>query len=394
MLAPREQVLRQIESAFMRHLRWLILVIFGLTANPVLAEILLDCPNQIGRLQLDVTAYLRALQIPSEQVTYLLDRRNGHLILALATPKSDTETLNFFTRPEFSLTQELVYLPRRSGGTRAVSTVSRKEILLSLLQHGRTTYLANEKCAIESLVDLVGIRQNIVAWAQDLSWGWPDGGSARWNRKYWIRGTPKHGVSLRMAFLNAFLQQERYSIGCYTAAKLLLAHSVLDYYHRVKVDPEAAQRVEAALLTDGEPLVGIEPGNMWEFETDYLESSADQPGKLMRLEVAVATDNFVPGDWIYLLNTDSKSYKRIGYEGSNAIYLGRNRFDDFYNAHQHSYSYQEKILEVYQWRHGVFNQLRDATKIESLTNEQIIGLSRTPNDGGIQLNIRVSPRLF
>jgi hypothetical protein len=133
---------------------------------------------------------------------------------------------------------------------------------------------------------------------------------------------------------------------------------------------------------------------MWKFEKDYLVPSQEQSGKLMTLDEGVAADNFVPGDWSYLLNTDSSSYQRIGYEGSNAIYLGGNRFGDFYNDHQHSYSYQEKILEVYQWRHGVFNRSRDAAKSEVLTDAQIVGLSRSPNDGGIQLEFRASPRLF
>jgi hypothetical protein len=373
---------------------WLFLVSVGLMASSARAEILFDCPNQPEQFQSDVSTYLRSLRIPSEQITYSRDRHSGNLTVALATATTDTNTLDISTRSAFALSQERVYLPSRAGGTHAVNTVSRKEILLALLQHGRTTTLSGTRCNIESLADLVGLRQNIVAWAQNLNWGWPDGGYARWNRKYWIRGTPKHGVPLRTAFLNAFLQQEKYSIGCYTAAKLLMVHSVLDYYHRIKSDPQAAQLVEATLLADGEPLIGIEPANMWKFEKDYLASSEEQPGKLMMLDADVAMDNFVPGDWIYLLNTDSKSYQRIGYEGSNAIYLGSNRFDDFYNDHRHSYSYQEKILEVYQWRHGVFNRTRDAAKVEVLTEEQIIGLSRSPNDGGIQLEIRVSPRLF
>jgi hypothetical protein len=74
--------------------------------------------------------------------------------------------------------------------------------------------------------------------------------------------------------------------------------------------------------------------------------------------------------------------------------LGGARFGDYYNDHGHSYSYREKMVEVYQWRHGVFNRLRDAAKMEVLTDAQIVGLSRSPGDGGIQLDIRASPRLF
>jgi len=346
------------------------------------------------RLRSDVEAYLLAIRIPSEQRAFTIGWQNENLSLALVTAPGDTNTLDLSSRPEYALTQELVYIPGPKSRSRAVSTVSRKEIVLALLQHGRTTILRDSNCSVDALMDLVGVRQNIVAWAQDLNWVWPDGGYARWNRKYWNLGSLKKRVSLRKALLDTFVQQEKYSIGCYTAAKLLLTHSVLDYYHRIKADPITAQRVEAALLSDGEPLVGIEPAHMWKFEKDYPVSGDDGPGKLLTLDEGVAADNFIPGDWAYLLNTDSASYQKIGYEGSNAIYLGSNRFDDFYNEHGHSFSYQEKLLEVYQWRHGVFNRIRDASKIEALTQEQVGNLSRSPIEGGIQLNFRASPRLF
>jgi hypothetical protein len=275
-----------------------------------------------------------------------------------------------------------------------VATVSRKEIMLALLQHGRVTQLTAADCSVEALVGMVGVRQNIVAWAEQLHWVWPDGGSAHWNQTYWTRGTPKRGVPLHTAVMDVFLQQEKYSIGCYAAIKLLLVQGVLDYHHRVKPDPGRARRVEAALLSDGEPLVDVEPGDMWHFEKDYIPVDGDHVGKLMELETGVAPGNFVPGDWAYLLNTDTVSYEKIGYEGSNAVYLGGNRFNDFYNDHAHSYTYEEKLNEVYQWRHGVFSRSRDAAKIEPLTPEKLRSLSLTPAQGGLQLDIRAIPLMF
>jgi hypothetical protein len=42
----------------------------------------------------------------------------------------------------------------------------------------------------------------------------------------------------------------------------------------------------------------------------------------------------------------------------------------------------------------VFSRSRDADKVHPLTPDQLSDLSRTPADGGLQLDIRVSPRLF
>jgi hypothetical protein len=377
----------------MRTLKVLALAMAGFISNAQ-AEIQFLCPAQLGQLQPDVTAYLRALRIPAELAVQTIDTHKGSLTLALATPSDDTLTLDFAERPEFALVPELVYLPGYQGAVREVATVSRKEIVLALLQHGRMTTLTGTACTIEAWVQMVGVRQNTVAWGEDINWVWPDGGYAHWNPNYWSRGTPKRGIPLHNVILDAFVQQKKYSIGCYTAIKLLVVQGVLDYHHRVKADPVRARRVESALLADGEPLVNVEPSEMWDFEKDYTSTDEDHQGKLTTLELGVAPGNFVPGDWAYFLNTDEISHEKIGYEGSNAIYLGGNRFDDFYNDHGHSYTYEEKLNEVYQWRHGVFSRSRDAAKIEQLTFEQRKGLSRSPADGGLQLDIRVSPRLF
>jgi hypothetical protein len=86
--------------------------------------------------------------------------------------------------------------------------------------------------------------------------------------------------------------------------------------------------------------------------------------------------------------------KKTGYEGSNAVYLGGGKFDDYYNDHHHSYTYSEKVNEVYQWRNGVFNSHRDAAKITPITDDDIARLSETPKNGGLLLNFRVAPYFF
>lgn len=266
--------------------------------------------------------------------------------------------------------------------------------MLALLQHGRTTVFADKACSVEALSNRVGVRQNIVAWAEHLHLIWPNGDKAKWNEKYWKRGTPKPGVSVHEAVMDVFMHQQKYSIGCYTAAKLVMVQGTLDYFNRVKHDEQRTRRVEETLLADGDPLVGIEPGQMWSFEPDFQPEEMGHKGKLMKLQSNVAAGNFVPGDWSYILNTDPVSSQKTGYEGSNAIYLGGNRMSDYYDDNNHSYTYEEILDEVYQWRNGVFSRSRDAAKIKPLSAAELEKLGNTPANGGLQMDIRAIPRNF
>lgn len=335
-----------------------------------------------ARRQMD--SYLMEEDIPAAWV--VLRTRNGSLTYTLNTPANDTSTLDFVRRKEMELRDAAVELPTAvAGRTRTVHTVSPKEILLALLQRGRLTAF---DCSVDALREHVGIRRNIVAWTEELNWVWPDGDTAKWNARYWRRGTPHSRRPLHEAVNDAFMAQDRYRIGCYTAIKLVILQGVLDYHRRVVPNAEKLRRIEARLAADGEPLVGVEPGAMWFFEADYAPADGERPGKLVELLHGIAADNFVPGDWAYLLNTDAASYGKTGYEGSNMIYLGRDRFSDYYNDHGHAYSFRQKLNEVYQWRHGVFSRSRDAAKVRPLSERELLALTATPERGGLLLSYR------
>lgn len=351
-------------------------------------------PLALAALEPALASYFSSLGITSDLLVRQVDPGNGTLLYTLATPPDDVDTLTLALRSSFAIADEMVDLPTRAGGVRPVATVSKKEIVLALLQHGRLTQFNDSACRIEALQEHVGIRQNIVAWLEDIEWQWPDGGPAKWHARYWQRGTPQPGVAVYDALQDAFLQQELYAIGCYTAAKLAMAYGVLDYYQRVRPDAAKAQLVEQRLLQDQDPLVDIEPGSMWDFEADFDPREAGRPGKLLTIQYGVAARNFVPGDWAYFLNTDGASYQFTGYEGSNAIYLGRNRFVDYYNDNERFYTYAQKLDEVYQWRHGVFSRTRDAALIVPLSPEKLLQMSGPPWAGGLLLDLRVFPYFF
>lgn len=354
----------------------------AVAAAPPDAGIRFNCANNreaLPLLKVRMREYLAQSGIPAAWVN--ARSHDGRLVFTLNTPEDDTATLDFGRREGMDIRDAVVRLPTRVAGiTREVHTVSEKEIVLALLQHGRISELP---CSVAALEEHVGIRRNIVAWAETLDWRWPNGGPARWNAKYWRYGTPLRRHPLHEAVNDAFLHPRRYGIGCYTATKLVVLQGVLDYYARVAPDAEKLQRIEARMAADGEPLVGLEPGAMWYFEDDYTADEGARPGKLVRLQQKVVANNFVPGDWVYMRNTDPTSHAKTGYEGSNAIYLGRGRFDDYYGEHGHFFSFRDKLDEVYQWRHGVFSRSRDAAKIRPVDDRAFLALTATPAAGGL-----------
>lgn len=362
---------------------------------PVASGIVFRCtPEQMQRTESLVDRFLLGLGVELALVAKSVSSQAGVMTYTLASPDLVGSTLGLADDLRYGITDELIQLPVKNGKFRTILTVSKKEIVYAMLQQGRATVFDGPACDAKALIDHVGVRQNIVAWGEVLNWQWPNGGPARWNKKYWNKGNLVKGREFHEALNDVFIQQEKYAIGCYTATKLVMIQGVLDYYRRIKKDIPTARLIEARLFSDKEPLRYIEPGIMWSFESDSSEADRTRPGKLLRIEHGVPAKNFIPGDWSYFLNTDPVTYEKTGYEGSNAISLGRARFDDFYNDHHHYYTYREKLDEVYQWRNKVFSRSRDTAKIKPLSPSEIDRLGGTPENGGLVLGIRVSPYFF
>lgn len=185
--------------------------------------ILFACaPERIGNIKRSVEQYLSSQGITPNLFIEKFNKNNGNLSFTLNTPEDDFDTLQFKAKPGFRIQDETVSLPGSHGKKIQVETVSKKEILLALMQHGRLTIFEGNNCSAAALKEHVGIRQNIVAWAENLNWDWPDGDYAKWNNKYWRKGTPLPGVKITRAFADAFKHQDDYSIGCYTATKLVV----------------------------------------------------------------------------------------------------------------------------------------------------------------------------
>ncbi len=352
-------------------------------------------PDQLRKIETDMAAYLKLLKIDASWIVKTRDASRGTLNYTLDTKEDDTSTVDLKNRKRYHIQDELVSMPLSNGKSKSVRVVSRKEIVLALFQHGRQTQLSAENCSADAFKDHVGIRQNTVLWAQRLEWGWPDGVPGSWNETYWNQGTPLPGVAMPDAFLDAFLNQKKYAYGCYAATKMVMIQGILDYYNRVSPNPKALSAVEARLNHgDNDPLVDAEPGQMWSFEHDYDPADGKTPGKVLTIQYGVAAKNFVPGDWNYFLNTDPVSYEKTGYEGSNAVYLGGGRFDDYYNDNNHSFTYREKLDEVHQWRNGVFVRPHDSANIKPIPEKDFETLGKSPASGGHLEDFRVFPYFF
>jgi hypothetical protein len=357
--------------------------------------IVFECPGRdLDHLSAQVLSYFHELGLADSQILQSRNAPQETLTFTLNSLDGTNNTLGLINRPELELKEELVALPSTSGKTKYVLTVSRKEILAAMLQPGRTTRFSHRACSIETLADQIGIRQNIVAWADSVEWKWPDGSKATWNRTFWRNGNFNDRHPLHEALMDVFTHAEKYSFGCYTASKLVLIQGILDYYRRIKQDKATAALIERRLLEDKNPLQKIEPGSMWSFDRDTDADDLNHQGKLVYLQRDVPPYHFIPGDWIYIVNSDALTNRKRGYEGSNAIYLGRGKFDDFYNDNNHSYTHREKISEVYQWRNRVFSRSRDIAHIVPLTAKEIDHLSRPPEQGGLQFDYRAVPYQF
>ncbi len=339
----------------------------------------------------EMTAYLQELHIDPAwiQQTKSVDQQLGFTLKT-----SSNSTLDLIQRKALHISTEQVLLQGPNFKSRKVSTVSKKEIMLALLHPGRTTYFGGDSCNINALREHVGVRQSIVAWAEQLNWVWPDGGASQWNSARWLNGTPHDLTHVEEALLDVFVNQQKYAFGCYTASKLSYAHGILNYYQHVLQSPEKAQLVRQRLLNDQDPLVNIEPSDTWNFDASDTQGEPSTAGKLLTIKRGISNKNFVPGDWSYLQNTDPASHEKTGYEGSNVIYLGRGKFDDFYDDHRHAYTLKEKLEEVYQWRYGVFSRSADAKKVHPMSARDYEHLSRNTEQGGLLRDFRLVPYLF
>lgn len=357
--------------------------------------IVFNCSLPAEKIQ-EIVKYFDSIEI--EQKHYQILELKNSIVIKLKTPETDTNTLNLAKRPEYNIRDEVVSLGhevrKKKNVEKFVVTVSKKEIALALMQHGRTTSFSDENCQLNALVEHIGVRQNIVAWTEQVAYEWPNGDEDIWNKKYWKDGKPVTKDPFHVPVNDLVKYSPKYKIYCYTATRAVIAQGVLDYYKRVKPNPALLAALENLLRIDGRPLSGLEKPEMWNFTRSYDVREKNKQGKILAANLSVPKDNFIPGDWIYIKNTDPVTHEETGYEGSNSIYLGRNFLNDYYNDHNHRYTFEEKLDEVYQWRNKVYSYSRDQGLIKPLSINDMQKLFLTPAAGGLVINHRTFPEMY
>lgn len=224
-------------------IRKILFLIFLFISQSGIAEgLVFECDEtKIKRIETQLNQYFNKLNIEEEFFHKELQKNSIRFNLKNNTP--DTSTLYIRWEPKYKIEDEIVYLPT-STGQKEVITVSKKEILLALMQSGRKTIFSGQSCDFEAFEDHLQVRQMIVAWAENLHWKFPDGGGAQWNQSYWKDGTLKPNKPLLEAMTDFFINPDECSVGCYTATKIVIIQGVLDYYQRIKKDPAKANQVK------------------------------------------------------------------------------------------------------------------------------------------------------
>lgn len=80
---------------------------------------------------------------------------------------------------------------------------------------------------------------------------------------------------------------------------------------------------------------------------------------------------YVPGDRIWFRNPDGASADATGFEGSWVMYLGGGLFTNFWELHK-QYTLQEKCVEVYHWRHGLYRDAQGEARIDEVRIKPMI----------------------
>lgn len=326
----------------------------------------------------EVDLFLEEQKVPSELFSKRQLSKNKYQYIL----KNNISTIEI--NKKWNLGLEKVSLPTLDG-FREQEVITKKEIILALMHSGKLNKFSNEFCNVTTFKDAVGIRQNTVAWGMDLDFSWLNGEEFEWRDEFW-KGENSQELKdenlLVESIYDVFYRQRKYSIGCLAAARLLMLQGVLDYYKRVSPNEEMLSYIINKVKSGGFKLYEIDP-----------DKNKDK-GKLLVIEEKISSKNMIPGDWMYFKNPDKKSRDKFGYEGSNVIYLGNNKFVDFYNSNNHSYSIEEKFHSVYQWRNGVFDKEEDGHLAKPIPLKDSKKFYLTTNKGGLTQDYRISNYLY
>jgi hypothetical protein len=232
-----------------------------------------------------------------------------------------------------------------------------REILLTLLMSPTGLDVPSP----DELVSTIRIRRNIVQAARRTTLSF-DTQAAERPEDCWTYHEDKGftllpGVPLIDALIKTTqpaVSGRLYSFSCYRATEYVILLGIAQ--ELAQCNPELFERLQSlwqqrAIMSE-------------EFHNVFLREQGSMDAPLPPLY-------YVPGDRVWFRNPDEASADACGFEGSWVMYLGGGEFTNFWKQGQ-PYTLTRKCVEIYHWRHGLYQDTQGESQIDEQRIEPLI----------------------
>lgn len=253
---------------------------------------------------------------------------------------------------------DTMHLAETLGLTTQTSAADlQREILLTLLM----SPVGLDFPSVDELVSAIRIRRNIVQAARRTTLAFETQAAER-PEDCWTYGedtgfTLLPGVSLIDALIKTTQPEvsgRLYSFSCYRATEYVILLGIAQ--ELAQCNPELFQQLQS--LWQQRAIVSEE------FHTVFLREQGSMDAPLPPLY-------YVPGDRVWFRNPDAASADACGFEGSWVMYLGGGEFTNFWKQGQ-PYTLTRKCVEIYHWRHGLYQDTQGESQIDEQRIEPLI----------------------
>jgi hypothetical protein len=232
-----------------------------------------------------------------------------------------------------------------------------REILLTLLM----SPTGLDFPSVDELVSAIHIRRNIVQAARRTTLAFETHAAERpedcWSYDEDKGFTLLPGVPLIDALIKTTQPEvsgRLYSFSCYRATEYVILLGITQ--ELAQCNPELFERLQR--LWQQRAVMSEEFHNVFLRE----QGSMDEP---------LPPLYYVPGDRVWFRNPDEASADACGFEGSWVMYLGGGQFTNFWKQGQ-PYTLTRKCVEIYHWRHGLYQDAQGESQIDEQRIEPLI----------------------
>jgi hypothetical protein len=224
-----------------------------------------------------------------------------------------------------------------------------REIVVTMLMGP----VAFEFPSVDELVSAVHIRRNIVQAARKTTLAFHTSEAERpedcWTYDEDRGFVIKPGASLIDAMTKATQPEVSgalYSFSCYRATEYVIVLGIA----------QELARCNLPLYQQLQTLWEQRPIRSGEFHDVFLREQGS-------MEAPLPQRYYVPGDRTWFRNPDGVSAEASGFEGSWVMYMGGGLFTNFWKRDK-PYTLEEKCLEIYHWRHGLYFDAEGEERID------------------------------